>query len=35
MLEPVFVKHLETVQGDERDVILFSITYGFFLTWTE
>ena len=28
MLEPVFVKNLETVQGDERDVILFSITYG-------
>ncbi|WP_438455234.1 DUF4011 domain-containing protein [Vreelandella venusta] len=27
-LEPVFVKNLETVQGDERDVILFSITYG-------
>ncbi len=26
--EPVFVKNLETVQGDERDVILFSITYG-------
>ncbi|WP_275098566.1 DUF3320 domain-containing protein [Sedimenticola hydrogenitrophicus] len=28
ILEPVFVKNLETVQGDERDVILFSITYG-------
>ena len=27
-LEPVFVKNLETVQGDERDVILFSICYG-------
>ncbi len=27
-LEPVFVKNLETVQGDERDIILFSITYG-------
>ncbi|KAF0282890.1 DUF3320 domain-containing protein [Spiribacter roseus] len=26
--EAVFVKNLETVQGDERDVILFSITYG-------
>lgn len=26
--EPVFVKNIETVQGDERDVILFSITYG-------
>jgi very-short-patch-repair endonuclease len=27
-LEPVFVKNLESVQGDERDVIFFSITYG-------
>lgn len=27
-MEPVFVKNLETVQGDERDIILFSITYG-------
>jgi very-short-patch-repair endonuclease len=27
-IEPVFVKNLESVQGDERDVILFSITYG-------
>ncbi len=27
-LEPVFVKNLEGVQGDERDVILFSIGYG-------
>lgn len=27
-LEPVFVKNLENVQGDERDVIYFSITYG-------
>ncbi len=26
--EPVFVKNLETVQGDERDVIFFSVTYG-------
>ena len=26
--EPVFVKNIETVQGDERDVIMFSITYG-------
>ncbi len=26
--EPVFVKNLEAVQGDERDVIMFSITYG-------
>jgi len=28
VLEPVFVKNLENVQGDERDVILFSICYG-------
>jgi hypothetical protein len=27
-IEPVFVKNLESVQGDERDIILFSITYG-------
>jgi len=27
-LEPVFVKNLENVQGDERDVILFTICYG-------
>ncbi|HBF07992.1 MAG: DNA helicase [Gammaproteobacteria bacterium] len=27
-LESVFVKNLESVQGDERDVILFSIAYG-------
>ncbi len=27
-LEPLFVKNLENVQGDERDVILFSIGYG-------
>ncbi len=26
--EPVFVKNLETVQGDQRDVILISIGYG-------
>jgi very-short-patch-repair endonuclease len=28
MPEPLFVKNLENVQGDERDVILFSICYG-------
>lgn len=28
MYEPLFVKNLENVQGDERDVILFSIGYG-------
>ncbi|MCR4561744.1 MAG: DUF4011 domain-containing protein [Bacilli bacterium] len=28
LLENVFVKNLENVQGDERDVILFSICYG-------
>jgi hypothetical protein len=26
--EPVFVKNLENVQGDERDIILISLTYG-------
>ncbi len=26
--EPIFVKNLENVQGDERDVILFSVCYG-------
>ena len=26
--EPVFIKNLENVQGDERDVIFFSICYG-------
>jgi len=26
--EPLFVKNLENVQGDERDVMLFSITFG-------
>ncbi|MBU2489819.1 MAG: DUF4011 domain-containing protein [Proteobacteria bacterium] len=28
MQEPIFVKNLENVQGDERDVIIFSICYG-------
>ena len=27
-VEPVVVKNLETVQGDERDVILIGIGYG-------
>lgn len=27
-IEPFFVKNLETVQGDERDVIIFSIGYA-------
>lgn len=27
-MEPIFIKNLENVQGDERDVILFSIGYG-------
>jgi very-short-patch-repair endonuclease len=27
--EPFFVKNLETIQGDERDVIFLSIGYGF------
>ena len=26
--EPLFIKNLENVQGDERDVVFFSITYG-------
>lgn len=26
--EPIFVKNLETVQGDERDTIIFSVGYG-------
>ncbi len=26
--EPLFIKNLENVQGDERDVILFSVCYG-------
>lgn len=28
MYEPMFVKNLENVQGDERDIILFSVGYG-------
>lgn len=28
MYEPIFIKNLENVQGDERDTILFSIGYG-------
>lgn len=27
-LEPLFVKNLENIQGDERDVIIISTTYG-------
>lgn len=27
-IEPLFVKNLESVQGDERDIMYFSITYG-------
>jgi len=27
-LEPLFVKNLENVQGDERDIILFSVCYA-------
>jgi hypothetical protein len=26
--EPVFIKNLETVQGDQRDVIMISVCYG-------
>ena len=28
-VEPIFVKNIETVQGDERDVIILGIVYGF------
>src|SRR5690606_26068516 len=28
-IEPTVVKNLENVQGDERDVMMFSITFGF------
>lgn len=28
LAEPLFVKNLENVQGDERDVIIISMTYG-------
>jgi very-short-patch-repair endonuclease len=28
LTEPLFVKNLESVQGDERDIMYFSITYG-------
>ncbi|MBD5132110.1 MAG: DUF4011 domain-containing protein [Clostridiales bacterium] len=28
LAEPFFVKNLETVQGDERDTIIFSVAYG-------
>lgn len=28
LYEPIFIKNLENVQGDERDVILFSVGYG-------
>lgn len=27
-LEPIIIKNLENIQGDERDVILFSVCYG-------
>ncbi|MEC7119537.1 MAG: AAA domain-containing protein, partial [Pseudomonadota bacterium] len=27
-LEPLFVKNLENVQGDERDIVIFSVTYA-------
>ncbi len=26
--DPIFIKNLESVQGDERDIIFFSLTYG-------
>lgn len=27
--EPFFIKNLETVQGDERDTVVFSVAYGY------
>lgn len=27
-IEPIFIKNIENVQGDERDIIIFSIGYG-------
>ncbi len=33
--EPVIVKNLENIQGDERDVMLFSITFGPTVTGTK
>jgi len=29
LVEPFFIKNLESVQGDERDTIIFSTTYGY------
>lgn len=29
LTEPMFIKNLETVQGDERDVIMLSMAYGY------
>lgn len=29
LTEPMFIKNLETVQGDERDVIVLSMAYGY------
>lgn len=29
LAEPMFIKNLETVQGDERDVIVLSMAYGY------
>ena len=26
--KPIFIKNLENVQGDERDIILFGVGYG-------
>ena len=28
MNPPLFIKNLENIQGDERDVIIFSLGYG-------
>ena len=34
MDEHFFVKNLETIQGDERDVIFISVGYGKDRKWT-
>jgi len=28
IIEPIFVKNIESVQGDQRDIMYFSLTYG-------
>ena len=33
--ESLFIKNLENVQGDERDIILISMTYGPEQNWRQ